>query len=315
MSQLCTEFQTWVEEDIEKPIDVWVEKKVEQCKKKKCRKWCLCCNKWFCWIQTIFVTVVRWIVVTVIKWVVRVVCEIVSVLLDAFAGIISLLFAIPILGRILRQLWDAVIDLIWRLIGIIGIILDLLGFDWEKKYRICIIILSDQNGGLTTRAALEPTIQSATTTWKSAANVRLIVEDVHTVEVADRRERNLDVECDTGAWTDDLLATGSNFELFANIYCFDGTGRRLIGWAAPVVVFVVRDVKGNYRGCSLGPFSDYVTIEAKDPACMAHELGHAAYPWWHHSNPNNLMYHTCGGTQLKKWQKILIRDSRHVTYL
>jgi hypothetical protein len=44
-----------------------------------------------------------------------------------------------------------------------------------------------------------------------------------------------------------------------------------------VVVFVVEDVV-NKRGCSLGPFADYVTIEAASPGCLAHELGHAVYP-------------------------------------
>lgn len=31
--------------------------------------------------------------------------------------------------------------------------------------------------------------------------------------------------------------------------------------------------------------------------------------------PYNLLHEDCEGTQLKKWQKILIRNSRHVTYL
>lgn len=312
MSQICEEFQQWVEEEVEKPIEEWVEKREEKCKKKKCKKWCLCCNKWYCWIETTFVKVVKWVVVTVGKWVVRVVCEIVNIALDAAAGILSLVFAIPIIGRFIRQIWSGLIDLIWRIVGLIGVLLDWLGVDWQKKYRICIIILKDQNGPLTSAAALDPVIQTAKATWKSAANVKLIVEDIH--EAVDYRERNLDVDCDFGAWTDDLFVTGSNFELFANTYCFDGTGRRVIGWASPVVVFVVRDVKGK-RGCSLGPFADYVTVEAKDPGCLAHELSHATYPWVHDDDPNNLLHSGCGGTTLKEWQRILIRNSRHVTYL
>jgi hypothetical protein len=195
--------------------------------------------------------------------------------------------------------------------GLIGVLLDWLGIDWEKKYRICIIIVFDDPGS---RPLLTQAIQAAQATWKSAANVRLIVEDIHTVVKSDVRDRNLDVECDFGAWTDDILATGSNFELYANVYCFDGAWRRLVGWASPVVVFVVRDVK-NKRGCSLGPFSDYVTIEAQDPGCLAHELCHAVYPWGHHDDPVNLMHSRCNGTELREWQRILVRNSRHVTYL
>jgi hypothetical protein len=313
MGQVCEEFHEWVEEEVERPVEEWVEKRVEKCRKRKCRKLCLCCNKWFCWIETIVEKVVTWVVITVGKWVVRVVCEVVNTALDALAGIVGIILAFPIIGRLIRQIWSGLIDLVWRLLGIPGLILDWLGVDWEKNYRVCVIILIDEREqALTTPADLMPTIDSAKAIWKAAANVRLIIEDIHTA--VDRRDRNLDVDCDFGAWTDDILLTGSNFELLGNVYCFDGTGRRLIGWASPVVVFMVRDVKDK-RGCSLGPFSDYVTVEAKDPRCFAHELGHATYPWGHHSDPNNLMFSSCGGTELKGWQRALIRNSRHVTYL
>lgn len=314
MAQICEELHEWIEEEIEKPVEEWVEKEVQKCKKKKCKKWCLCCNKWFCWVETLVIKVVKWVVITVGKWVTRVVCEVVNVAIDAIAGIIGIILAIPIIGRLIRQFWAGLVDLIWRILGLGGIILDIFGIDWEKKLRVCLIILLDGSRPLTTPAALEPTIQDATQIYKDAANIKLIVEDIHTVVEIDRWERNLDVDCDFGAWTDDILATGSNFEFLANGYCFDGTGRRLIGWASPVVIFLVREVKGK-RGCSLGPFSDYVTIEATDPGCLAHELAHACHPWTHHGDPNNLLHEDCEGTQLKKWQKILIRNSRHVTYL
>lgn len=314
MAQICKEIHEWIEEKIEKPIDDWVEKEVRKCKKKKCKKWCLCCNKWFCWIETILVKVVKWVIVTVGKWVIRVVCEIVNIAIDVIGGIVGLILALPIIGRLIRQIWSGFIDLIWRIIGLFGVGLDILGFDWEKNLRVCFIILADGKGPLTTPAMLDPTIQSAIQVYKNAANIKLIVEDIYTVVETDRWSRNLDVSCEVGAWTDDLLLTGSNFELLANTYCFDGAGRRLLGFLSPVVVFFVREIKGK-RGCSLGPFSDYVTIEAGDPGCLAHEIAHASYPWTHHNNPTNLLYKSCNGTQLKKWQKILIRNSRHVSYL
>lgn len=297
MSQICEEVHEWIES--------WVEQEIQKCKQKKCKKWCLCCNKWFCWIEIVLVKVGQWVT--------RVVCEVVNVALDAIGGILGLIFAIPILGRFLRQIWSGLVDLVWRIVGLIGVLLDWLGVDWEKKYRICIIVLSKGGKPLPT-PTLAAAIQDAQAIWKSAANVKLIVEDIHEVISTDERDRNLEVGCDFDAWTDDLLLTGSNFELYANVYCFDGAGRRLIGWASPVVVFVVENVVGK-RGCSLGPFADYVTIEAKDSGCLAHELGHAVYPWSHHDDPVNLMHSSCGGTQLREWQRILMRNSRHITYL
>jgi hypothetical protein len=297
MSQVCEEVHEWIES--------WVEEEIRKCRQKKCRKWCLCCNKWFCWVEIALVKVGQWVT--------RVVCEVVNVALDAIGGIVGIIFMIPVLGRLLRQIWSGLLDLVWRIVGLVGVLLDWLGVDWEKKYRICVIVLSKQGRPLPT-PLLPAEIQNAQAIWKSAANVRLIVEDIHAVVSTDQRDRNLVVGCDVDAWTDDLLLTGSNFELYANVYCFDGAGRRLIGWASPVVVFVVEDVVGK-RGCSLGPFSDYVTIEAKDPGCLAHELGHAVYPWGHHDDPVNLMHSSCGGTQLREWQRILMRNSRHITYL
>lgn len=313
---LCKELHEWVEQEVEKPIDEWVEKEVKKCKERKCKWWCGCCNKWFCWIEIAFVLVVRWVIVTVLKWVVRVVCEVVNVALNALAGIISILFFIPVLGRLLRQIWNFVVEIVWRAVGLIGLIPDLLGLDWEKKLRVCIIVLRDEKGVETAAAAsLQPTIADAKTVWKNAANVKLIVDDIHTLAKGDSRTRNLDVECDTGAWTDDLLATGSNFELYANTYCFDGVFRRFIGLGAPVTVFVVRSIK-NKDGCSLGLFGDYVTIEGASPHCLAHELAHACqiFPPFHDSDPNNLLHGQCGGTTLKKWQRLSLRNSRHITY-
>jgi len=317
MAQLCDEFHEWVEEEIEKPVKEWREERVEKCKRRRCKKWCLCCNKWFCWIEVVLVAVITFVVITVGKWVIRVVCWTVNIIIDIIAGIISIILMIPIIGRLIKQLWNLIIEIVWRIVGLVGVILDLFGIDIRKKMRICIIILRDENGReLTSPANLQPTIDDAINVWRNSANVKLIVEHIHTVIPTHLRERNLDVECDSGAWTDDVLATGSNYELIANTYCFDGVGRRLLGFAAPIVVFAVRDIKGK-RGCSLGLFSDYVTIEARNPGCLAHELGHANYLYWkqHHDDPNNLMFSNCGGTELKKWQKIIMRDSRHITYI
>jgi hypothetical protein len=316
MAEYCHSVQEWIEEQIEKPIEEWVKKEEKKCKKKKCKKWCLCCNKWFCWIETFFVKVVTWVVVTVGKWVTRVVCEIIAGALNIAGVLLGLIFAIPILGRLLHELWDILVELFWRIVGLLGLFLDLLGIELRKRLRICIIILTQEKDGkefpVATPADLKPDIDAAKRIYDQAANVELIVDGIHTID-ARAPDANLDVHCGAGAWGDDLWVAGSWFELTANSYCFDGAGQRLIGWAAPVIVFVVRDVEGK-KGCSIGPFSDYVTIEGGDPVCVAHEVGHAC-SLWHVDPPDNLMNGQCGGTKLKKWQRVILRNSRHVTYL
>ena len=59
----------------------------------------------------------------------------------------------------------------------------------------------------------------------------------------------------------------------------------------PVTVFVVLSIKGA-TGCSLGPMTDYVTLDhsaARDNSILAHELAHAC-GLWHLRNKDNLLW-------------------------
>ena len=313
MARYCREVQEWIEEEIEKPVEEWVEKRVRKCKRRKCKKWCLCCNKWFCWIETFLEKVITWVVVTVGKWVTRVVCEVIHLVIDVIGFVVGLVLAIPIIGRLIKEIWNVIIEIGNRILGLPDLILCAFGVMWTKKLRICIIILRiDEKTPTATPESLKPDIDKAVRIYKDAANVDFVVEGIHTVNKPSP-SRNLDVSCGAGAWWEDLWLEGSYFEVTANTQCFDGIARRITGFASPVIVFVVRDV-GDKLGCSVGPLSDYVTVEGDNPICLAHEVAHAC-SLWHHGNREYLMNGRCGGTKLKKWQKCLLRNSRHVTFL
>ena len=293
--------------EIHERIETRIKKTREKCKRKRCKWWCGCCNKWFCWLETYFLKVV--------SWPVRVVCEVVDGVLNVVGLIFGILHAIPVIGRLLREFQSLINDITWRLIGLPGTLADIIGWEWTKRLRINIVILSTNKGPVTTKTALDPTVKDAQQIYQGF-KIKLIVEDVR-VETVEAPAYVLDVGCDGGAIEDDLWLAGSWFEIHANEYRtgFEGNGRRLIGYGGPITVFVVRDVKDKI-GCSLGPLSDYVTIEGGSPPgkCLAHELGHAC-GWIDHSeNVGNLMYATCGGRRLTKWQRVVIRSSRHVTY-
>jgi hypothetical protein len=117
-----------------------------------------------------------------------------------------------------------------------------------------------------------------------------------------------------------------------------------------VVVLVVRSIDGGLRvGCAFGPLTDYVTIASFQainttdansddvpdfpgltPASilssfspfflspnntLAHELGHICN-LWHLSDTTNLMLATVGTqSAVFDWQAMLVRASRHVSYL
>lgn len=296
--------------EIQERVETRIRKTREKCRRRKCKRWCLCCNKWLCWTETFFLTVV--------SWPIRIVCEVVDGFLNFIGLIAGILAAIPGIGRIFRELTSLGIELTWRLLGLPGTIADIFGWDGTKRLRINVMILSDSKGPVTSEAALNPFIAEAQTIYDDF-KIKLIVEDIR-VNTVEAPGYVLDVGCNGGALVDDLGLAGGWFEIHANEYSsgFHGNGRRLIGYGGPITVFVVRDVEGK-SGCSLAFFSDYVTIEGGLPTpnarCLAHELGHACGWTAHSENSDNLMHSPCGGRHLTKWQKVVIRSSRHVTYL
>jgi len=191
----------------------------------------------------------------------------------------------------------------------------LLGFlAWPpKKLRLQIFILSDVNGPLVDTADLTAAIDFARQTLKDRFNVKLSSYGKNMVEVITEPAPTaaLEVECDSGALKNEFGEAG---EYFAG---------HLAGWNAipisltfPITAFVVRDIKGKL-GCSLGPLSDYITIDIKganSQSTLVHEIGHAC-DLWHSGSKSNLMWPDDNrGNSVKWFQKNLLRSSRHVQY-
>lgn len=109
---LCTEVGRWVDEYIEQPleqvfqttkqqctetrrqIETWRQQQEQRCREQECNWWCLCCNKWFCWLVTVLVRVVEWIVETVCHLVVEIVRVIVMVLVKVARWIVEAIVCI-----------------------------------------------------------------------------------------------------------------------------------------------------------------------------------------------------------------------------
>jgi hypothetical protein len=275
-------------------------------------------------------------VTTVVNAVVETVESLAGWIASALAFLVELIFTIPILGRILKWIWNFILTVVWSIVGLGDLFLALIGILPEKKLRICVIILRDEMGRLIdTRANLIPQVQNAIDIFRREANVRIIpsapfqydsgfVGSERATEAwihTDRRGRNeptvLDVACGPAAAGEDLLAAGGQFELKASTICFYSNARRVVGYGAPVIVFIVRSVGGtDESGCSLGPLTDYVTVEANgssDSNVLGHELGHACN-LWHINDRNNLMNPDRAADRLERWQVAILRNSRHVTY-
>lgn len=301
---------------------------------------------WFCyawyWVSSVVCVAWTWITTavcviwdsftTIVNAVVETIESIVSWVGSAIAFFVELIFAIPYLGRLLKWIWNGILTLVWGLVGIIDVIAGIIGIRPEKKLRLCVVMLNDERGNpVGDPNAVVPHLQAAIEIYRAEANVRVIpagpfhytsgfagdeqasLDWIHGTGRGPSGSGVLDVSCDTPAAGEDLSAIGSNFDVIASTACFYTNFRRVIGYGAPIIVFVIRTIKGSQLGCSLGPLTDYVVIEASNPICVAHEMGHACN-LWHVSDNANLMNPGCGRRNLAWWQVALVRASRHVTY-
>ena len=194
---------------------------------------------------------------------------------------------------------------------VINIFDTFLGFlNWpEKKLRINIVILQDpQANPVVSTADLDTAIEYAKSSFKKNFNTRLLPykTDQQFAEVLQKKAPHeaLYTKGSIDALWEEFTITGSFF------------ASNLSGLFYPVTAFVVLDID-HASGCSLGPLSDYVTLdpeEAKNDSTLAHEIAHAC-GLWHLTSKSNLLWRTSGrGDEVKWWQKNIFRSSRHVTY-
>jgi hypothetical protein len=123
----------------------------------------------------------------------------------------------------------------------------------------------------------------------------------------------LDVDCGARSWRQDLGEAGRYFRT-TRAEALRGASSPaggVTGYGGPVAVFVVRDIAGK-AGCSMGPLSDYVTVDRVRGALIAHELGHAC-GLWHTKADGNLMLPAANREELTRTQVAVFRNSRHVT--
>ena len=259
-------------------------------------------------------------------------------------AIIGGILTIPYFGRFINWILQIIKTIIWRLVGIVDFGLSLIGILPEKKMRICVIALKDSIDYFATEAEILNNLDNLIQVFKDEANVRVVSSApfqyntpfssvgsstaswIH-FKKNESSVSALDVSCNSKAAKEDIGLTGGVLQSTILEECFYGNFRRLIGYGAPLVVFVLRKVEGKL-GCSLGPLVDYVTTSGdgikRDISLIAHECGHACglahcgdfSSGCDEGNKNNLMYPNAGrNTKLNRWQVAVLRNSRHVTSL
>lgn len=215
---------------------------------------------------------------------------------------------------LLWEIFNILKETLNRVIKFPELLLTLVGLRFPKKLKLRIVVLRDERGlPLISNEEVIPAFEEARRILARMAGVMVepagwrVVTAPHAAPKA-----ALDVHCTDGAWRDDLGQAGDFFRsLMATT-----TAGTLVGYGAPVTVFIVRSIS-SHNGCSLGAATDYVTLEAgsvkNTRRLLLHEVAHAC-GLWHSKRPNNLMVPKGPGEELAGWQAAILRTSRHVTY-
>ncbi len=222
------------------------------------------------------------------------------------------------MAGLFRQLFNLLKEVLNRVVKFPELLLTLAGMRFQKRLKLRIVVLRDERGlPLVSNEEAQPAFEEARRIFARMAGVTVEPAEWPVVTAPHAAPKAaLDVHCTDGAlrgaWRDDVGQAGAFFRgLMATT-----TAGTLIGYGAPVTVFIVRSIS-THNGCSLGAATDYVTMEAgmlkNTRRLLVHEVAHAC-GLWHSNRPNNLMIPRGPGEELTTWQAAVLRTSRHVTY-
>ena len=225
---------------------------------------------------------------------------------------------VRVVRGVISQVVNIVFNVVQSIIGIPDWIGSLIGIRPKKKLRLKVDVLRDQNGSyLATQKELVPIIQKVIEIYKKRCNKKVIPVKENFIEFYDPIPPRdaLFPSCDGGAWTNDLGLAGSFYSLVTAV---SKGGLLGFGYASPVTAIVVQDIIDK-KGCSLGPLTNYITIDLSGISTLdtlSHEIGHSC-SLLHRKRKSNLMYRKSKdrGDDLSHWQSSIIRWSKHATYL
>jgi hypothetical protein len=202
-----------------------------------------------------------------------------------------------------------------------------LGIRPEKRMKLLVVIQRDEQGQpVTTTDRVSKHLAYIIDSFKAEANVVVnAVGDTNTsndyiqVEPDSSAAETLDVRCGMGAFYDNIVTAGPSFDEKMLRDSYISALPRLVGHGSAVIAFAVRKFLDPAKaGCSLGPLTDYVTVDfsRSDISILAHEVGHACNLSHVDDDDTNLMKPgSPRGRHLSSWQITKVRISRHVTYL
>lgn len=259
--------------------------------------------------------------------------------LNSAACCATLLFSLPVAGFLLHLTLRMVHHFVAGILLPLEAALYFCGIVPEKRLRIRIVILRDENGQPACRASdLLPQLLFAMRVYKEQANVAIVPARLSLHRGSAARSGFISrsfFAIDDGMMAVDLSANLGRgrfgrgrrlLNLKSCRWCFGEQWRRLVGYGAPVTVFVTAAANGPFLGWHLGPPGEYALLMFRPEmaigeysAVLAHEIGHVC-TLRHSKVPDNLMnrhVQPLGGSelQLARDQVIALRVSPHTTCL
>lgn len=246
--KVCKDVEDWIEENVEQEI-----KKQEQ----RCKKW-----PWpLSWLCSL-VTFIAKVIVTIWTKIIRVVCEVVTVVINAGAAVANFILAFPIIGPLIKALIRLVVGILAYIVGLFDGLGRLIGIRTTKHLRVHVVPLCIGNIPLAYESHLAPIMRETERILYDRAGIR-----VHTTfhdPLRNPPEDALRLGTEVDLILDELWLKGAWHQL-QTIKMFESNLSSLVGIGHPIVVYVIREVGydgiGNVIGASGGPFVDWVAVE------------------------------------------------------
>jgi hypothetical protein len=214
-----------------------------------------------------------------------------------------------------------VTEIIWRAVGLVDFGLSLIGVRPQKRIYVGVIIPRRDGRAIASEAQILPQIEKAKQLYDSLCNITIVYAGTCVAEY-DAPDGALNVGCNAEGFFSDWWLGGSYIESVSAFCEFSDGWRRVLGYGAEIIVFVVANVEPDTAtsstvGCSFASSQNYVVVEANAGVSVAaHEMGHAC--WLSHvtDDSGNLMWpsNIAANPTLTDWQISLVRWSKHCVY-
>ena len=191
-------------------------------------------------------------------------------------------------------------------------LLDVCGLSLPKKIRVCVAILRDPGrplGMTATPSAAQGPLDELQNIFWNEAHVTLAGND-------DRVRVLADLPPESALRVGRSSAGLGRAEAYFRSHLRSGRVGAW-GYAEPVTVFIVDEVAGDPEGGGCAPSASYVVLDRalfeKGSRALAHRIAHAC-GLRHVADEGNLMAPRWHGRGLRRWQKVVLRNSPHVTH-